>query len=287
MSGAKPRGLGRGLGALIPGASSHPEEKVEYVPVDRIRPGPYQPRQALDSRELEELAESVRSHGVLQPIVVRPVPDGYEVVAGERRWRAAAMAGLTNVPAVVRQVGDLQALAIALVENLQRQDLNPVERARAYRRLVEEFGLTQEEVARMLGRSQPSVANALRLLSLPPGILQLLERGELTEAHARALLSVEDPQRRLELAHKAASGRLTVRELTQLTSDRMGRRTRHGRGGQAADPDRQALEDALRSRLATQVRVRRTKRGGLVEIEFYSDDDLARICEVILGGPVG
>jgi ParB family chromosome partitioning protein len=287
VSAGKPRGLGRGLGALIPGASTHPEERVEYVPIHRIRPGPYQPRQAVDPKELGELAESVRSHGVLQPIVVRPVSDGYEVVAGERRWRAAAMAGLDSVPAVVRQVGDLQALAIALVENLQRQDLNPVERARAYRRLVEEFGLTQEEVARTVGRSQPSVANALRLLSLPPEVLQLVERGELTEAHARVLLSVEDPHRRLDLAHRAASKHLPVRQLAQLASDQRAPQRRRRAKTIPSDPNRQALEDALRSRLATQVRVRRTRKGGVLEIEFYSEEDFGRICEVILGGPIG
>lgn len=278
------RGLGRGLGALIPGASPQLEDRVEYIPVDRIRPGPYQPRQAVDPQELEELAESVRSHGVLQPILVRPAADGYEVVAGERRWRAARMAGLETVPAVVRQVGDLQALAVALVENLQRQDLNPVERARAYRRLVEEFGLTQEEVARTVGRSQPSVANTLRLLSLPPEVLSLVERGELSEAHARVLLSVEDPQQRLALARRAADARMPVRELAREASPRVPQEGR--RRGKARDPNLEALEDALRSRLATQVRVRRTRKGGVLEIEFYSDEDLARICEAVLGAPL-
>ncbi len=285
MSAGRARGLGRGLGALIPGADSQPEERVEYLPVDRIRPGPYQPRQMLAPEELAELADSVRLHGVLQPILVRPVADGYEVVAGERRWRAAAMAGLQTVPAVVKQVGDLQALEIALVENLQRQDLNPVERARAYRRLVEEFGLTQEELARAVGRSQPSVANTLRLLSLPPEILELLERGELSEAHGRVLLSVEDPQRRLALARRAAELQMSVRQLAQIAS--RGQATSRRRATtRVSDPNREALEDALRSRLATQVRVRKTRKGGVLEIEFYSEEDLERICEMILGGPL-
>lgn len=286
MSSTRARGLGRGLGALIPGAPRHLGERVEYIPVDRIRAGPCQPRQALDSQELEDLAESVRSHGILQPIVVRPVTDGYEVVAGERRWRAAVMAGLDSVPAVVRQVSDVQALAMALVENLQRQDLNPLERAKAYQRLVEEFGLTQEEVARTVGRSQPSVANTLRLLALPPEVLELLGRGELSEAHARVLLSVSDPQRRVELARWAAQNHVPVRQLAQMAAREDGRRRPRAAKLRSPDPERHALEDTLRSKLATQVRVRKTRKGGVLEIEFYSDEDLVRICEVILGETV-
>ncbi len=234
--------------------------------------------------ELEELAASVRVHGILQPIVVRPSGDGYEIVAGERRWRAAVLAGLATVPAVVRQVGELESLALALVENLQRQDLNPVERARAYRRLVQEFGLSQQEIARLVGRSQPAVANTLRLLSLPQEVLQAVEKGQLSEAHARLLLEVEDPGRRVELARLAVARRLTTRELGRLVRPKSGP-ARARRAGPSS-PDLVALEEALSQRLGTRVRVRTGRGRGVVEIEFYSDDDLSRICELVLGGPL-
>jgi ParB family chromosome partitioning protein len=281
----KVRGLGRGLAALIPGAEEFPvQERVEHVPTDRIRPNRNQPRLSIPAEELEELAASVRTHGVLQPIVVRPVPDGYEIVAGERRWRAAVLAGLATVPAVVRQVGDLESLALALVENLQRSNLNPVERARAYRRLQEDFGLTQGEIARLVGSSQPSVANALRLLSLPEEVLEELQRGSLTEAHGRVLLEIQDPARQVELGRKASSERLGVRELSRLVRA-------HGVGSRVRrparkDPDRTALEEALSQRLASRVRIRAGRKGGVVEVEFYSEEDLCRICEILLGGPV-
>lgn len=234
--------------------------------------------------ELEELAASVRVHGILQPIVVRPSGDGYEIVAGERRWRAAVLAGLATVPAVVRQVGELESLALALVENLQRQDLNPVERARAYRRLSQEFGLSQQEIARLVGRSQPAVANALRLLSLPQDVLEAVEKGELSEAHARLLLEVEDPGRRVELARLAVARKLTTRELGALVRPKA--RPKRTRRARLSSPDLVALEEALSQRLGTRVRVRTGRGRGVVEIEFYSDDDLSRICELVLGGPL-
>ncbi|MDQ7801435.1 MAG: ParB/RepB/Spo0J family partition protein [Armatimonadota bacterium] len=285
MSPHRPRGLGRGLAALIPGAEVLArEERIEYLPLDRVRPGKNQPRSSLPVEELEELAASVRVHGILQPIVVRPSGDGYEIVAGERRWRAAVLAGLATVPAVVRQVGELESLALALVENLQRQDLNPVERARAYRRLVQEFGLSQQEIARLVGRSQPAVANTLRLLSLPQEVLQAVEKGQLSEAHARLLLEVEDPGRRVELARLAVARRLTTRELGRLVRPKSGP-ARARRAGPSS-PDLVALEEALSQRLGTRVRVRTGRGRGVVEIEFYSDDDLSRICELVLGGPL-
>jgi ParB family chromosome partitioning protein len=243
--------------------------------------------------ELEELAASVRVHGILQPIVVRPSGDGYEIVAGERRWRAAVLAGLATVPAVVRQVGELESLALALVENLQRQDLNPVERARAYRRLSHEFGLSQQEIARLVGRSQPAVANTLRLLSLPQEVLQAVEKGELSEAHARLLLEVEDPgllvggvPRGGGVAGGGVGGARppTTRELGRLVRPKSGR-ARRARAGPSS-PDLVALEEALSQRLGTRVRVRTGRGRGVVEIEFYSDDDLSRICELVLGGPL-
>lgn len=281
----KPRGLGRGLAALIPGAEeASSRERVEQIPTDRIRPNRNQPRLSISREELEELASSVRVHGVVQPIVVRPAGDGYEIVAGERRWRAAVLAGLGTIPAVVRQVGDLESLALALVENVQRSDLNPVERARAYRTLSQEFGLTQGEIAQLVGCSQSAVANTLRLLSLPEEVLQELQRGLVSEAHGRLLLELKDPGRQVELARKVAAEGLTTRQLSRLVGGEEKRSTR--RRTLRGDPDQVAVEEALSRRLHTRVRVRRGRKGGVVEVEFYSDDDLARICEVILGGPL-
>ncbi|MDR5682537.1 MAG: ParB/RepB/Spo0J family partition protein [Armatimonadota bacterium] len=288
MPEVRRRGLGRGLGALIPGAdASRAQEPVERLPVESLRPGRHQPRDGIAGQAFEELVASVRAHGILQPIVARPVGTGYEIVAGERRWRAAREAGLETVPAVVRPLTDLQALQVALVENLQREDLNPVERARAYRRLIEEFGLTQQQVADAVGRSQPSVANALRLLTLPPEILETVERGTLSEAHARILVGVDDPQARRRLHRVVLERNLSVRELADMARGARhhvpGTTARRGRKPQRPDPNVLALEEALRQRLKTQVRIHRGRNKGTVDIEFYSDEDLARICDVILG----
>lgn len=293
MADARRRGLGRGLGALIPGADM-PEMRapVELLPVDSVRPGRHQPRDEVAGRAFEELVASVRTHGILQPIVARPAATGYEIVAGERRWRAAREAGLGTIPAMIRPLTDLEALQIALVENLQREDLNPVERARAYRKLIEEFGMTQQQVADTVGLSQPSVANALRLLTLPSEILEAVESGTLSEGHARLLLAVEDTEVRRLLWMTTMERDLSVRELADMIrsgrhpvpdSEVTGSSRRRGRRPRKADPNRAALEDALRQRLGTQVHVRQGRKKGVVEIEFYSDDDLARICDVILG----
>jgi len=282
MSSARRRGLGRGLGALIPGARAPaPSEAIELLPVDLIRPGRLQPRQEIPQESLAELVASIRSRGVLQPVLVRPTGAHYELVAGERRWRAAKEAGLDRIPALVRPVSDAEALELALIENLQRKDLNPVERARAYHRLVTEFGLTQQEVAEIVGLSQPAVANALRLLALPEPILHSLQDGRITEAHARLLLGVQDATEGHRLWRLVLEQGLSVRQLADLMA-RPGRRA--VRRGRRPDPDRAALVDALRARLATQVRIRPGRRKGVLEIEFYSEEDLTRICEVILGG---
>lgn len=283
MASGRRRGLGRGLGALIPTADvSAPAEAVELLPLDRIQPSRLQPRQEIPPHSLEDLVASVRSRGVLQPVLVRPTGEHYELVAGERRWRAAKEAGLDRIPALVRPVSDAEALEIALIENLQRVDLNPVERARAYHRLITEFGLTQQQVAEVVGLSQPAVANALRLLSLPEPILQSLQEGRITEAHARLLVGVEDAGERDRLWRLVLDQGLSVRQLADLMA-RRGRKAGPARRGRRPDPDRAALEDALRARLATQVRIRAGRRKGVVEIEFYSEEDLSRICEVILG----
>jgi len=276
------RGLGRGLSALIPGpegdAASTPE-----IPLADLESSPFQPRRHFDQRALEELAATIRTHGVLTPVVVRRSPRGYQVVAGERRVRAARLAGLSRIPAVIREASNAQALEMTLVENLQREDLNPLEAAEAYRRLVEEFGLTQEEVAERLGRDRSSVANALRLLRLPRRVRDDLAEGTLSEGHARALLGLEKTADQLKVRDIVVKRGLTVRATEALV-----RRMRHGTrapGGRprTGDPNLQALEDQLRVTLGTKVRIARAGRGGTLEISFFSDEDLTRLVELIVG----
>ena len=276
------RGLGRGLSALIPGAEGAGASSLE-IPLVELESNPLQPRRHFEQAALEELAATIRAHGVLTPVVVRRVPHGYQVVAGERRVRAARLAGLTRIPAVIKEASNAQALEMALVENLQREDLNPVEAAEAYRRLTEEFGLTQEEVAERLGRDRSSVANALRLLRLPRRLREDLAAGVLSEGHARALLGLEKAADQLKARDLILKRGLTVRA-TEALVRRLRRGTR-GPGGrpEAGDPNLRALEDQLRVALGTKVRILRNGKAGTLEISFFSDEDLTRLVELIAG----
>lgn len=276
------RGLGRGLSALIPGAEGGGTTGLE-IPLAELESNPLQPRRHFEQAALEELAATIRAHGVLTPVVVRRVPHGYQVVAGERRIRAARLAGLTRIPAVVKEASNAQALEMALVENLQREDLNPVEAAEAYRRLTEEFGLTQEEVAERLGRDRSSVANALRLLRLPRRLREDLAAGVLSEGHARALLGLERAADQLK-----ARDLILRRELTVRATEALVRRLRRGTKGpggrpRTGDPNLHALEDRLRVALGTKVRIVRNGKAGTLEIRFFSDEDLTRLVELIAG----
>lgn len=206
------RGLGKGLGALLPGSDEAQRDAAQELAVNRIRPNADQPRQLFDADKLDELAASIREHGVVQPILVRPVGTDYEIVAGERRWRAAQLAGLRTVPAVVRDLTGSQVMEIALIENLQREDLNPLEEARAYRRLLDEFGLSQDQLAKRLSKSRPQITNTLRLLQLQPPVQELVERGDLTMGHAKAVLALENPEAQVGVARRAAEHKLSVRD---------------------------------------------------------------------------
>jgi len=275
-------GLGRGISALIPGADKTGPSALE-ISLAELESNPLQPRRHFEPAALEELAATIRTHGVLTPVVVRRSPHGYQIVAGERRVRAARLAGLTQVPAIVKEASNAQALEMALVENLQREDLNPMEAADAYRRLIEEFGLTQEEVAGRLGRDRSSVANALRLLRLPRRLREDLASGTLSEGHARALLGLDKAADQLKARDVVVKRGLTVRATEALV-----RRLRRGTGGpggrpQTGDPNLQALEDQLREALGTKVRIVRNGKAGCVEISFFSDDDLTRLVELIAG----
>jgi len=278
------RGLGRGLGALIPGAEpAQPSTTVQELPLVDLEINPFQPRKHFDTEALEELAATIREHGVLTPVVVRRVPGGFQIIAGERRIRAARLAGLTHIPTIIKDVTDSQALQMALVENLQREDLNPLEAAEAYQRLVDEFGLTQEEVAGRLGRNRSSVTNSLRLLRLPKRIQEDVAAGTLSEGHARALLGLEGPADQIKGRNLVVKRGLTVRATEALVRRlRAGEPPKRERGSNQ-DPNLGAMEDQLRMVLGTKVRIQRNGAGGTLEISFYSSDDLTRLADVILG----
>lgn len=290
QAGARRGGLGRGLGALI--RQGAPGGLLD-VDIDRIVPNPWQPRTDWDEAALGELAESVREHGVLQPLIVtRTDEDRYALVAGERRWRAARAAGLLTVPAILKEATPRQQLELALVENLQRQDLGPLETAQAYRQLVEEHDLTQEAVAARVGKSRAAVANALRLFQLPDAAREALLRGAITEGHARAILSCAQPDARRALLAAIVGNGLSVRQAEELA-----RRLNAGPSGTAGEddaeeagrpaperePDVAALEDRFRQALGTKVQLFRGRRGGKLVIHFFSDDELTGLYESICG----
>lgn len=279
------KGLGKGLSALIPDMQPEDAEKVQELPIDRIQPNPYQPRKRFDDAKLAELAESIKAHGIVQPLVVRKAGDGYELVVGQRRLLAARMAGLAEVPVVVSDLDDAEMIQVALIENLQREDLNPMEEAESYRRLVEEFGMSQEELAGVLGRSRPSIANTLRLLNLQPEVQEVVSRGTISMGHARALLAIQDPALQVEACRHVVEQELSVRETEDLVrrvlaSGRVGGKEK--REERPKDPEIASLEEKLRRAFGTQVRIIRGKKKGKIEIEYYSDDDLERILALVL-----
>lgn len=280
------RGLGRGLGALIPGADAGDiAGPVSEVDVAGLSPNPFQPRREVEGPEFQELVASIRRHGVLQPVIVRPTAAGYELVAGERRWRAAREAGLATIPAVVKETTDREMLELALIENLRREDLNPIERALAYRRLTDEFRMTQEEVAEVVGGSRPSVANTMRLLDLPGEVQASISQRRLSEGHGRALLMLQEhPRAVLELWRSIEEKGLSVRETEELVKARLRRVSRETRvrRGQAQNPQLADLASQLRERYATSVSIVPSGRKGTIQIHYYSQDDLERLIDLLL-----
>lgn len=297
MSADKPRRLGRGLEALIATAAtpSAPGSDLQRIPVSRIQPNPFQPRRVFSPEELAELEQSIKASGLLQPLTVRRKGDGFELIAGERRLRAVTNLGWHDVPAIVRDLDDQTMLVLALVENLQRADLNAVEEARGYKRLVDEFGLTQQQVAEVVGKDRTTVTNLLRVLTLPEPIQQMVEAGRLTAGHARALLALADERSKLDLANEIVARGLSVRETEQrvraLLSPAVPATASPTVGAQrrpapVADPDETAarrIEDDLRRYLQTDVQVVLSgPEKGALRISFYSGDDLDRLLELIL-----
>jgi len=274
--------LGRGLGALIPQTSPAGAAPVE-IPISRIKGNPYQPRQRVEQQALERLAASIAVHGVLQPVLVTEILDGYQLVAGERRVRAAQIAGLDRVPAIVRQMAAKDQLAIAIVENVQRADLNAMEEAHAYRQLADEFNLTQDEIAARVGKARPTIANTLRLLELEQSVQDALGDGHITEGHGRALVG-STPAVQHQLVEAIVARGLSVRQTEELVRRLRDRPAKSTGPAAPVDGEMERIEADLRQALGTKVSVARSRKGGRIVIEYYSDEEFARLFDRLTGG---
>ena len=282
---ASQKGLGKGLGALLGDFAEEPLEKSAYqlLPIHKVEPNPDQPRQDFDEEELQALADSIEIHGVIQPLTVREMANGYyQIIAGERRWRAARKANLSEVPVVVIEADDKKAMELALIENLQRQDLNPVEEALGYQTLMEEYGLTQEDAAKRVGKSRPAVANALRLLGLNSQVLEKLRAGDLTAGHARAILQLKTDKKQLEAAQKIAALGLSVRQAEMLCKN-MAKEAKPEPVQETLKVDYVAeCEKQLSKQLGRGVKIVNGKRKGRFELEFYGQEDLQKLLDALM-----
>ena len=282
---ASPKGLGKGLGALLGDFMEEPVENSPYqlLPIYKVEPNRDQPRQDFDEEELQVLADSIVEHGIIQPLTVRQLDSGYyQIIAGERRWRAARMANLSEVPAVIIEADDKKAMELALIENLQRQDLNPVEEALGYQSLIDEYGMTQEEAAKRVGKSRPAVANALRLLTLCPGVLEKLRTGELTAGHARAVLQLKTEKKQMEAAQKIAALGLSVRQAELLCKNMSAEPKPEPVEAPLAVDYVAECEKSLSKHLGRGVKIVNGKRKGRFELEFYGQEDLQNLLDALM-----
>lgn len=270
-------GLGIGLGALFEDNKTE-SDSGQMLRVSEIEPNRGQPRKNFDDETISALADSIKEHGILQPILVRPYGSGYQIVAGERRWRAARMLGMSEVPVQIKELSDLEAMQLALIENLQRENLNPVEEAKGYSELVESYGMTQEEVAKIVGRSRSSVANAMRLLALPEEIQEMLENGDISTGHGKALLAFDDEEKMLDAARKAADGKLNVRSLEKMASEDDTKKSSK-KDNSHIDSYFKEMEIGLHNALGRKVKVEYGKNKGALILEFYDKEDLSALAE--------
>ena len=282
MAGKSSKGLGKGLNALLDAPIASTSEQTTSLPLTKLEPNPLQPRKLFDEEELQTLADSISQHGILQPIAVRKADNGfYQIIAGERRWRAARLAGLRDVPVVVVEADDATTMELALIENLQRQDLNPVEEAMGYKQLMEDHGLTQEQVAQKVSKSRSAVANALRLITLPASVSAMVADGELSAGHARAVLMLTQPQQQEAAAKKIAALSLSVRQAETLCRN-MAKEKPVQLERYPLEVDYVAeCEKTLSKHLGRGVKITKGKRKGKVELEFYDDDDLQKLYEIL------
>lgn len=281
------RALGKGLSALIPERTVEGEkhkEEIIYVQSGQIKPNPFQPRENFDQASIEELSQSIREKGVIQPLLVRRRGDNYELIAGERRFRASNILGLKEIPVIVRDVSDQDSLELALIENIQREGLNPIEEAHAYQHLMDKFKVTQEKISEVLGKARVTVTNTLRLLKLPHEIQEEMKNGRISFAHGRALLEIEDVNHQRKLVQDIISKGLSVRELESLIKSNRPKLIKRKIGQGQREPLVAILEEQLQHALATKVRISKRKKRGHINIEFYSQEDLERIVNVIKGG---
>ncbi|MGQ9646142.1 MAG: ParB/RepB/Spo0J family partition protein [Thermodesulfobacteriota bacterium] len=279
-------GLGKGLGALLPEVTEEEAKNLFYCGIEEILPNRSQPRKHFDESKLQELAESIKEKGILEPLIVRKVDQGYELIVGERRWRAAQKAGLKEVPVLVKEVEEREALELSLIENLQRENLNPLEEAEAFKRLTEEFDINQVELAGRIGKDRTTIANALRLLKLPLEVRNQLLQNRITSGHARAILTLETKEKQKELCSLIIEKGLSVREAEALAkrwSEKLKKPTASGRRRDELESQLNNLEDSLRRHLGTKVRILSKGKKGKIEIEYYSHEELGRIVETILG----
>ena len=282
------RALGKGLSALIPDkvaeGEGHKKEEIIYVQSGQIKPNPFQPRENFDQLSIEELAQSIKEKGVIQPLLVRRRGDNYELIAGERRFRASNILGLKEIPVIVRDVSDQDSLELALIENIQREGLNPIEEAHAYQHLMDKFKVTQEKISEVLGKARVTITNTLRLLKLPHEIQEEMKKGRISFAHGRALLEIEDANQQRKLVQDIISKGLSVRELENLIKSSRPKLIKRKIGQGQREPLVAILEEQLQHALATKVRISKRKKRGHINIEFYSQEDLERIVNVIKGG---
>ena len=302
MAGTKKGGLGRGLEALFADSvpvtrevkpletaskpakksaeKADPAETVQYISIHDVKPNANQPRKVFDEEKIAELAASIKENGIIQPLIVRKKGKGYEIVAGERRWRASVKAELKEVPCIVRELDDEQNMLLAIVENMQREDLNPMEEAEGLNQMIAAYGLTQEQVSKSIGKSRPYIANSLRLLKLPEEIRDLISDGSLSAGHGRTLVSVPDEARQIEIARKILKEGLSVRETEKLAAEKE-EPGKKRRGRKPKDPDVARVEADLKEALGTRVNIKRTGKKGKIEIEFFSRDELERLIEML------
>ena len=275
------KGLGKGISAFFPEESIHSDNTVEHVAVSKLIVNPFQPRKIFNEEALQELAESIKEHGIIQPIVVRKKDKKFEIIAGERRFRAAKLAGLKEVPAIVKEMTEQQMMEVAILENLQREDLTPIEEAEAYSSLIENLNFTQDMLAKRLGKSRPHIANHIRLLQLPEDVRKLMNEGVLSMGHGRALLGLKNKGRIAEIAQKVIAQSLNVRQLESLVHQLNEGVSHETKEKVKKDVFVQATESQLREYFGTSVQVKKQKNKGKIEIEFYSEDDLERILDIL------
>jgi len=283
MTGAKSKGLGRGLESLFGDVDVRNDDSVQFIDINDIKPNSSQPRQIINEEKIDELAASITSHGIIQPILLKRSGNGYEIAAGERRWRAARKAGLKQVPGIIRELSDEQLMMVALIENIQREDLNPIEEAEAFRRMCGEFKLTQENISKSVGKSRPYITNSLRLLKLPEEIQRMVLEGKLSNGHARTLITLENAKKQTMIAEKIVAGNLSVRETEKLVKEASEEKVPAKKKTHEKSTDVFEVEEELKKILGTKVTIKHRGKRGKLEIEYFSREELERLIEIFRG----